>query len=131
MTPVLIQIPGLVVVSEANRRDHWSVRRRRFIGQKTDVLLSLRHSLHHPYPALPLVITFTRCGGRRLDSDNLAGAFKACRDEVARVLRFDDGDPMCEWVYSQRPGKWKGIEILIEKPRFHEEKPRYFPSEDL
>jgi hypothetical protein len=46
----------------------------------------------------------TRCSPRKLDDDNLASAFKAIRDEVAKQLGVDDGGTRVEWVYKQMPG---------------------------
>lgn len=51
---------------------------------------------------LPATITLTRVAPRRLDSDNLAGSFKAVQDEVAALMGIDDGDPRITWVYAQR-----------------------------
>ena len=42
-----------------------------------------------------------RCSPRKLDDDNLASAFKAIRDEVAKQLGVDDGGDRVEWVYRQ------------------------------
>ena len=40
-----------------------------------------------------LVVTLTRVSPRALDSDNLAYAFKAVRDEVAAYFGVNDNDP--------------------------------------
>jgi hypothetical protein len=53
-------------------------------------------------PPLPVLVILTRVSARRLDDDNLAGAFKAIRDTVARwihgleerVPRLVDGRPV-------------------------------------
>ena len=45
-----------------------------------------------------------RLGGRAMDGDNLAGAFKAVRDAVATFLGVDDADPRVKWSCRQRPG---------------------------
>ena len=61
-------------------------------------------------------VTLTRICLGGLDSDNLQGAFKYVRDEVARWLGRDDGDPSYEWVYEHRPAK-RGVhhvELRIE-----------------
>jgi hypothetical protein len=39
-----------------------------------------------------------------MDSDNLAGAFKALRDAVAALLDVDDGTDRIRWHYRQKPG---------------------------
>lgn len=69
--------------------------------------------LAHP-PAAPLTIVLTRVGPKALDTDNLAGGFKACRDGVADWLGVDDGSPLLDWQYQQRSGsKTYGIEIEV------------------
>ena len=103
------------VVSEANRRDHWAVRRKRFQDQAA-TLFAVWCSSPTPFGvAKPLRITFTRLGPQKLDSDNLAGAFKAMRDEVARRIGLDDGDNGLTWVYEQEASKEHGVRVRIEK----------------
>lgn len=97
-------------VSEANRREHWAARHRRASNQKLMVAAALSGK---KLPPLPAVITLTRIGKRRMDSDNLAGAFKAVRDQIARTYGVDDGDPRYTWQYAQKIGKQYGIEISI------------------
>lgn len=53
-------------------------------------------------PAPPMTIVLTRIGPKRLDTDNLAGGFKATRDGVADWLGVDDGHPGLDWQYAQR-----------------------------
>ena len=110
-----VRIPGLVVVSEANRRDHWAARRRRAKGQAAAVALALSNC---PGVTLPVRVTLVRVGGRPLDSDNLAGSFKAVQDEVARFLSVDDGDTArVHWTYRQQPGgKTRGV-VIVFRPR--------------
>jgi hypothetical protein len=64
-------------------------------------------------PAFPCVITLTRVGVKRMDTDNLASALKACRDGVAEWLGIDDGDPRIEWRYAQRTDKTYSVEVAI------------------
>lgn len=65
-------------------------------------------------PLPPLTIVLTRIGAKRLDSDNLAGGFKAVRDGVADWLGIDDGSPLLDWQYTQRSGsKTYSIEIEV------------------
>jgi len=107
------------VVSEANVRCHWAARHRRFKAQAGAVFAALvAASGVASGPDLlrgrVLRILLTRLGGRGLDSDNLAGAFKGCRDVVAQFLGRDDGDPQLTWDYSQEPGKLAGVRIVLE-----------------
>lgn len=96
------------IESEANRRDHWAARHRRFKGQQRTTLLLLSQA---PKPPLPCTATLTRIGRRLLDGDNLAGGFKAVRDAIAHWLGIDDADPRVTWTYAQRAGKTYGIEV--------------------
>lgn len=67
-----------------------------------------------------LTITLTRCGGKRMDGDNLQSAFKGLRDLLADWLRPGlapgqaDGDSRLEWRYGQRAGD-VGIEVVLTR----------------
>lgn len=107
------------VLSEANRRDHWAARNRRFRDQAEALRAALMSS---PFSAakwptvLPVEITWTHVG-RTMDSDNLAGAFKGLRDALAQWFGIDDGDPRLTWLYAQRPGP-AGVELTVRsRPR--------------
>ena len=93
------------IESEANRRDHWAVRHRRFAKQRSVVALHLLALGGLTRPRPPLVVTLTRIGPRRLDVDNLAGGFKAVIDQVAAWLGVDDGDPRMVWQFAQKRGR--------------------------
>ncbi len=111
---VVLTVPGLVVQSEPNERCHWAVRANRFKAQEHAVGLAFSCANIPTGPAFARCeVTLTRLGGRRLDDDNLAGAFKAVRDRLAKWLGVDDADPRVAWHYSQRSGV-KGIEIRVE-----------------
>jgi hypothetical protein len=49
-----------------------------------------------------------------LDTDNLSGAFKGVRDEVAAFLGVDDKSERIHWVYTQEKGKGLKSTITIE-----------------
>lgn len=109
---VTIEVP-CKVKSEANTRCHWAVRRRRFKEQREAVRLAWANQCNKRIWSLrPLVITMTH-RGRKMDSDNLAGAFKAVRDEIAAIIGRDDGDESIEWRYRQEKGKGS-ITVTIE-----------------
>jgi hypothetical protein len=92
------------VVSEGNMFEHYQVKRRRRDRQRAAVNEQLKG---WNKPPLPLVITLTRIAPRKLDSDNLAMAFKrGVRDTIAKWLGVDDGDERIEWRYAQRKA-WK------------------------
>lgn len=55
-------------------------------------------------PALPLVVTIIRgtTSHKPLDDDNLVGACKGVRDQLAEWLGVDDSDARVKWKYDQR-----------------------------
>jgi len=108
---VTILIP-LRLPSCANLREHWTAKARRVKAQRTAVRVYIGGK---PRPPLPVVVTLTRIAPRALDDDNLASAFKACRDEVATWLGFADNNPGIVWQYAQRKvgAKVYGIEIRV------------------
>ena len=107
-----IKIP-IRVVSEANQRCHWATRHRRFKKQKDAVRLLLKPLIRGFSVDGKITITLTRYGKRKLDTDNLAGAFKAVRDAIAKLLGIDDGSERLVWKYEQKKGDY-AIKIKIE-----------------
>ena len=104
-------------VSEANLREHWGKRARRAKKQREAARTCLRARLSCDRVALVdgrLTVSLTRIAPRALDSDNLAGSFKAVRDGVADALGIDDGSPLIDWQYFQRKGQPKQYAVLIE-----------------
>lgn len=70
-----------------------------------------------PVPAGRVRVTSVRRGGRRMDGDNLAGGYKACRDAVACWLGCDDGDDdRAVWEYKQRPGGRQATCAIVVRP---------------
>lgn len=113
-----VQVP-VRIVSEANREEHWAVRRDRANAQK-DAVRSALYGWRVPDGIC--VVTLTRIAPRKLDSDNLARAFKACRDQVAKWLGVDDGDERIQYRYAQRPPTTPGqygidIAFITRKPK--------------
>jgi hypothetical protein len=104
---VSVPIPGLKLVSEANQRDHWSVKAARVKHQRNLVTLVLRGTVAKLMMACaPLEVTITRVAPRSLDSDNLVGSAKAVRDAVAAVLGVDDRDARVSWRVEQARGRY-------------------------
>lgn len=104
------------VVSEANRRDHWSeICDRRNAQCENLRLAAILFGISGWNQMIPCIVTWTHVG-RKMDSDNLARSFKGLRDGLAELLCIDDGDPRVEWRYSQRPGP-PGVEVRIESGR--------------
>lgn len=87
---VVVFLKGLVLVSEANTREHWTVKHQRRCRQQRHVALALA-SVAPCSLTFPVEVLITRLGPRALDTDNLQGSAKAVRDELARWLGVDDG----------------------------------------
>ena len=90
----------------ANLREHWAARAKRAKAHREAGrwvagvnLIGVRIP-----PTAKITVTLTRRAPRALDSDNLAGAFKATRDGIADALGIDDGSPRIEWRYGQAKG---------------------------
>ncbi len=115
---VSLTIP-VKVVSEANTRCHWATRYRRVKAQKQAVLLALATVSATDRNALrtaPRVrVKLARIGGRKLDRDNLFGAFKAVLDAVCGWLQIDDGSDRIDLAWPvQEVGKGYAIRIELE-----------------
>lgn len=112
---ITVTLP-LRLVSEANRRDHWTVKAKRARDQRTAVYMMLWHKVteHREYKASPLTVTITRIAPRRLDDDNAVSSAKAVRDGIADALWMDDRDDRVTWVYAQERGKY-GLRIEIQE----------------
>lgn len=96
-----------------NDRTHWRTRARRVKDERFAVGLVL-NACKDPLPEGPVYrVTLTRCApSNGLDGDNLQGALKAVRDEVAAFLGVDDGSHLVTWEYGQRRAEW-GVDIGI------------------
>lgn len=114
----------LATVSEANQREHHHAKATRARRQRETLSLALYTLGRQPAELLArgrLRVTFTRLASGTLDDDNLAGAFKACRDAVASWLGVDDGSrgPVT-WAYAQEPHKRHRnnpmVRITFEEP---------------
>src|SRR5690606_5472183 len=99
--------------SEANAswHEHWGSRKKRRDNQK---LVTAAELSHHRPPSAPCAVTLTRIAPRPFDSDNLARAFKAVRDQIANWLGIDDGDRRVQWHYRQERGAPKQHRVRIE-----------------
>lgn len=117
---------GAVVIplrtrSTLNQREHWAKRARRTKRERGVVGLMLRAELGRVVwlddDGGAVVVQLKRIAPRKLDDDNLRGALKAVRDEVAAFLGVDDGDARVEWAYDQARGAAHeyGVEIRFEE----------------
>jgi len=96
--------------SEANCRPHWAAKAKRVKSQRQTAAIHLQAAGVKAFAnewrrSFPLVVTLTRLASRQLDDDNLRGALKAVRDEVARQLNVDDGEALVRWEYGQKKAK--------------------------
>ena len=98
-----------------NDRMHFMARARKVKAERLAVGLVLNT---HKAPAGPVTVNLGRVSpsAKGLDKDNLQGALKAVRDQVAAWLGRDDADDSITWNYGQRPGKTKewAVEISVE-----------------
>jgi len=99
--------PGLNV-----RDKHWGVRSRRVKGERAHTAIAL---MNHKPPPLPCRVVLTRIApSNGLDDDNLAGALKGVRDQVAEWIGVDDRNRMIvRYCYEQERGPW-GVRITFE-----------------
>lgn len=95
-----------------NVREHHMARHRRVKAEREFVAWGLRQE---PIPKLPCTVTLTRIApSKGLDSDNLCGALKAVRDEVAAWLGVDDArEDIVKYRYAQARGEW-GVRVEFE-----------------
>lgn len=100
------------LVSEANKKDHRQVAATRTRKLRADLRLFLNTKR---LPPLPVTVRLTRWSPdpQTLDDDNLARAFKAVRDEVARKLDVNDADPRVLWRYAQGRGRRHEVGIDV------------------
>lgn len=102
-----------------NSREHWRVRQRRVKAER--MLTSLAARTHRlPDCRLGLVVvTLVRLspGTRPMDSDNLPGAMKALRDQLAAEMLIDDADPRVEWRYGQERAKKHAVRVEMAQRR--------------
>lgn len=117
-----VPIPGLRLVSEKNRRDHWAVRHRRVRGHRTTVYRALQAYCGVQCPLrLPLQITLTRLAPQLLDPGNYQVALSAVQDGVAdylagAYLKGQDRQEGLAWAYDQRQGDYGVLIVFEEEP---------------
>lgn len=109
-------IEGLRLGTGQNVREHWRAADRRKKREKEAVWIYLRSKFGLTAPPLPLMVTITRVspGSTPLDDDNTSSAAKYVRDEIARWVGKDDGDPGFTWRCAQARGPW-GVVIEVER----------------
>lgn len=104
----MIEIP-LRTGTGLNNREHWRARGRRVKAERMAVAWALAGK---EKPELPCLVHLTRIApSNGLDDDNLAGALKSVRDQVAEWLGVDDKrKDVVRYITHQRRGPW-GVTI--------------------
>jgi crossover junction endodeoxyribonuclease RusA len=100
------------IESEANKRCHWAVKRKRTAVLRQAGYLAAR--LANTGAWTSYTVTLTRIAPRKLDGDNLQSGCKAFRDGVADFLGIDDGSDRLTWRYAQERGKPKEYAVRLE-----------------
>jgi hypothetical protein len=100
--------PGL------NAREKWQVRAGRVKKERKAVAWLL---VRQPKPVIPCSVLLTRSAPSiGMDDDNLPGALKSVRDEIAHWLGIDDRHSgQVRYRYAQKRGPW-GVEIEFGAP---------------
>lgn len=101
-------------VSEANNHAHWRGRARRARAQRRATGLVMASQFDRRGVALPCVVSLTRLSTRRLDDDNLRGALKHVRDEIAEWLGVNDASPVVQYKYDQAACRCGGEGVRVE-----------------
>lgn len=96
-------------VTGLNAREHWRVRHKRVQAERNTTAYIVR-----PFTT-PAVVRFTRLSPALCDDDNLQGAMKAIRDEVAKIAGVDDGPTgPIRWEYAQEKCKRGTCGVRVE-----------------
>lgn len=97
-------------VGGLNAREHPMQRSRRVKKERQTTAWSL---VMLRKPALPCTVLLTRVGpSNGLDDDNLAGACKGVRDQIAQWLGVDDRDAqIVRYLYAQERDKQWGVRV--------------------
>lgn len=100
-----ITIP-IVVTTVANAKGFWWGRNKTARAQQAIVLQYVEPLAPLLRRCLPIDVTMTRVSsrGRLMDDDNLTGAFKHVRDQIARCIGIDDADPRIKFTTQQIRG---------------------------
>lgn len=89
--------------SMSNARLHWTAKAKKVQAQRRATAYRTPPTLKALGPLL--VVTLVRVSPRELDDDNLRGALKGVRDQVATALGVDDRSCLVRWEYGQEKGE--------------------------
>lgn len=108
MTHASYTIP-VKTVTGLNAREHWRVRAKRVKTERHITSLVVK-----PFPT-PCIVRLVRLSPSLCDDDNLQGACKAIRDEIARICGVDDGpNGPITWAYGQKKCKRGQFGVRVE-----------------
>jgi len=110
---VEVMLGSHTVSTNVMKSEPWRVSRARARMHRRSAFLALM--AQQPLPALPVVVTFTRYGKKRLDKDNLVGSMKASQDGVADAYGVDDRDERYTFICRQEIAKEYAVGIRIER----------------
>jgi hypothetical protein len=108
-----IELPWRINTT-SNAKGHWRPRARMAQQQRRNARYVLALIGARPKYEPPIVVTLTRIGPRKLDSDNNVSAFKHIRDGVADFLGIDDGSDLIRWEYAQEVESRYAVRIQIQ-----------------
>lgn len=116
--PLVVDIPHLRLVSEANAHEHWRARQKRAKHQRAVAAAAIRPAILAGKWTLPLRVTIVRIAPRALDDDNAVGSAKHVRDGIADALERlgvkSDRDPRVTWDVKQERGLPREYAVRIE-----------------
>lgn len=96
-------------VTGLNAREHFRVRAKRVKAERAATALIVK-----PF-FTPCIARLVRLSPALCDDDNLQGACKAIRDEIAKINGVDDGpNGPITWVYAQEKCKRGTFGVRVE-----------------
>lgn len=108
MTHTSYTLP-IKTVTGLNAREHWRVRAKRVKAERHTTA-----SIVQPFYT-PCIVRLVRLSPALCDDDNLQGACKAIRDEIAKICGVDDGPTSpITWVYAQEKCKRGQFGVRVE-----------------
>jgi hypothetical protein len=94
-----------------NSREHWRVKAKRVASERNSTSYAL---MGEQKPPIPCSVRLTRVGPGMLDDDNLVGAMKGVRDEIAKWLGIDDRhSETVRYVYAHKRDS-SGWSVTVE-----------------
>ena len=97
---VVVIVP-IKTITGLNVREHHYLRARRVAAERKATALALAASFDAGAVADSSACILLTRHAKKCDDDNLQGALKGVRDEVAAWLGIDDGDARVQYCYAQ------------------------------